>query len=223
MMNKIQTSNFKIQNKSKIRNPRIWILNMGFGICFEVWILMLGFCITACSSNKPAWEYMPDMANQPSVKSQEYEADLPHHRGMRVPPEGTMPRGYELYHYKEDPEGAGVALQNPLPRTKEVVLAGEKIFNAHCGVCHGAKGLGDGLVVPPFPKPPSLQSEKVRNWSDGRIFHVITMGQNIMPSYASQITPQARWAAIHYIRILQLAQNPTAQDVEAYKKTRVKK
>jgi len=108
-------------------------------------------------------------------------------------------------------------MKNPLPRTEEILLAGQKTYNIYCIVCHGPKGLGDGTVVPKFPKPPSLQSEKIRDWADGRIYHVITTGQNLMPSYASQIKPEQRWAAIHYIRALQKAQNPTPEDVEAYK------
>ena len=181
------------------------------------------FCIlffVGCSSNKPTWEYMPDMADSPSFKAQEYDPQAPHHRSLRTPVEGTIPRGYEPYHYKDDSEGAGRDLKNPLRRTEEVLLAGQKTYNTYCIVCHGAKGLGDGPIIPKFPKPPSLQSEKIRDWPDGRIYHVMTMGQNLMPSYASQIDAQTRWAVIHYIRVLQKAQNPTPQDVEAYKKER---
>ena len=71
-------------------------------------------------------------------------------------------------------------------------------------------GQGDGYIVPKFPRPPTLQSDKVRNWPDGNIYHVITMGQNLMPSYASQILPADRWAVIHYVRALQRSQHPTA-------------
>jgi mono/diheme cytochrome c family protein len=63
--------------------------------------------------------------------------------------------------------------------------------------------------------PPSLLSEKVRAWPDSRIFHIITRGQNLMPSYASQILPEDRWAAVHYVRALQRAAHPTAADLAA--------
>ena len=65
-----------------------------------------------------------------------------------------------------------------------------------------------------FPNPPSLHSEKVRNWKDGNIFHVITEGQNIMPSYSSQLTRQERWAVVLYIRALQRAQNAKESDIQ---------
>ena len=51
--------------------------------------------------------------------------------------------------------------------------------------------------------PPKLYSEKIRNeWSDGRIFHVITVGQGNMPAYAARIESDKRWAIIHYVRSL---------------------
>lgn len=181
-------------------------------------LIFLSGCFAG--GNRTTWEYMPDMADSPALKAQKYEADLPHHRAMLTPPEGTIPRGYQPYAYKDDPEGAARELQNPLPRTEAVLLGGQKTFNIYCATCHGPKGLGDGSVVPPFPRPPSLQSDKVRTWSDGRIFHVITVGQNLMPSYASQLDPQQRWAVIQYMRALQLAENPSDANVEAYKTER---
>ena len=74
--------------------------------------------------------------------------------------------------------------------------------------------MGDGSIVPKFPRPPSLQSDKVRQWADGRIFHTITIGQNLMPSYATQISAGDRWAIIHYVRALQRAKHPTAEDLK---------
>ncbi|HZE19942.1 MAG TPA: cytochrome c, partial [Candidatus Angelobacter sp.] len=66
-----------------------------------------------------------------------------------------------------------------------------------------------------FPMPPSLLSEKVSGWPDGRIYHVITRGQNLMPSYSSQILPEDRWAVIHYVRALERAAHPLPQDLRA--------
>lgn len=209
----------KQRSKTHIKFQKFLI----FGLYFLFLIFDLWFLQGCSSSSRTTWEYMPDMADQPSLKAQRYAPDLPHHRGMLEPVAGTIPRGYEPYPYKEDPEAAGKNLLNPLPRTQAVLEAGQKTFNTYCIVCHGTKGLGDGSVVPKFPKPPSLQSEKVRDWSDGRIYHVITMGQNLMPSYASQLTSQQRWAVIHYVRALQKAGNPKPEDVEEYQRARKEK
>ena len=175
-------------------------------------LLVLGGVFSGCGAegNRPPLDFVPHMSDSYAVKAQHLG---PFGEPMRVPPEGTLSQSSEPYHYANDPEGAGRDLKNPLPRTKSVLLRGQKMFNTYCIVCHGVKGEGDGSVVPKFPRPPSLQSEKVRNWPDGRIFHVVTVGQNLMPSYSSQISVTDRWAVIHYVRVLQRALNPTDADI----------
>ncbi len=46
-------------------------------------------------------------------------------------------------------------------------------------------------------------NSNVLKWEDGRFFHIITVGRARMKSYAAQISPEDRWAIIHYIRLLQ--------------------
>jgi mono/diheme cytochrome c family protein len=46
------------------------------------------------------------------------------------------------------------------------------------------------------------------------IFHVITNGQNSMPSYLSQITVDERWAIVNYVRALQRAKNAKDSDIK---------
>lgn len=154
---------------------------------------------------------MPDMVDSPAIKAQETV--------MNLPPEGTIPRGYTPYPYgKEEGDRAGEDLSNPLKSKKTVFALGQKKYDTYCIVCHGPTGKGNGTIVPKFPMPPSLHSDKVREWSDGRLFHVITKGQNLMPSYAVQITPEERWAIVYYVRALQRAVHPTEEDMEAFKK-----
>ena len=171
--------------------------------------VILAFGLSACGkSEKPSFVYMPDMAYSPALKAQE--------PGVRTPPKGTVPRGYVPYPYAKDAGAlAGKELTNPLTATQSVLERGQVMFNTYCIVCHGPQGEGDGTIVPKFPRPPSLQSEKVRGWADGNIFHVITVGQNLMPSYASQIAVADRWAIIHYVRVLQRSKHPTPEDVKA--------
>lgn len=210
---KLRWWNKSEKQRSKEARSRDKIFLFSLPLCLSASLLL----ISSCSSSKPAWEYMPDMANQPSLKAYKQDAAMSHQRSALLPVPGTIPRNYQPYRYRDDPEGAGRELKNPLPRSLEVLAAGQKIYQTHCIVCHGPKGDGNGTVVPPFPKPPSFHSEKVKNWSEGRIYHVITVGQNLMPAYASQIDADKRWAAIHYVRALQKAEGATAEDVEAYK------
>jgi mono/diheme cytochrome c family protein len=166
-------------------------------------------CVTGCRHEKPNVIYMPDMAYSPALKAQQMNS-------MRMPVPGTVSRDHVPYHYAKDPEGAGRELKNPLRPTASVFARGKKQFQVNCAVCHGLGAEGDGSIIPKFPRPPSLHSDKVRNWPDGRIYHVVTMGQNLMPSYAGQVSPNDRWAIIHYIRALQRAKHPTPEDLKAF-------
>ncbi|MCM2277757.1 MAG: cytochrome c [Oligoflexia bacterium] len=157
--------------------------------------------------DKPNFIYMPDMVYSPALKAQEGQ--------MLMPPAGTVPRDFSPYPYKTNPEEAGRALKNPVQPTEQVMARGKVMFETFCMPCHGPTGEGDGTIVPKFPRPPSLQSDKVKTWTDGRIYHVISAGQNLMPTYATQIDPVDRWAIIHYIRAFQKAKNPTAEDLKA--------
>jgi mono/diheme cytochrome c family protein len=170
--------------------------------------IALALSLAGCGKHsKPNFVYMPDMAYSPAYKAQEAGA-------VRYPPAGTIPRDYQPYALTNaTAEDAGKKIRNPLKRTTDILARGQTMYNTHCIVCHGPAGEGDGTIVPKFPRPPSLQSEKVRGWQDGSIFHVITVGQNLMPSYKAQIDAADRWAIIHYIRALQRSKNPTAEDL----------
>lgn len=134
--------------------------------------------------------------------------------GMRNPVPGTVARGQKEYPFKGKPEEAGKKLINPLLPTTEVLELGKSKFNALCSPCHGWLGDGASRLNGQFPNPPSLHSEKVRNWPDGRIYHIIMEGQNVMSSYASQTTEKERWAIILYIRALQRSLNAKQEDLQ---------
>jgi mono/diheme cytochrome c family protein len=148
-------------------------------------------------------EYMPDMARQISVRAQEFDPTASNGIAMRQPVAGTVPREYQPYPYDLADTTESGKLVNPLPATSEVLERGRKYFNTYCIVCHGPGGGGDGFIIPKFTKPPPLFSDKVVNWPDGRIYHTITLGQGLMPSYASQLLSEQRWAVIRYVRELQ--------------------
>lgn len=163
----------------------------------------------------PAIAFFNGMAVQPKVKAQSVSPILPEGDGMMLPVTGSVARGSVAYPYANDPERAGRELVNPLPASIPNLKRGEHIFDAFCQPCHGYNALGDGSAVGTgrLPPPPSLHSDKVRDWPDGRIFHVLTMGQNRMPSYVHQIEPVDRWAAILYVRTLERALAPKPGDL----------
>ena len=154
------------------------------------------------------------MMKQDKVIAQEPSEFFSDGFGMRAPVEGTVSRGYLPYLFKDKPEKAGDVLKNPLFSAKKNLELGKKKFDIYCSPCHGYFGEGDSRLRGQFPNPPSLHSEKVRNWTDGRIYHVITEGQNIMPSYSSQLNDMERWAVILYIRALQRSLNAKESDLK---------
>ena len=152
------------------------------------------------------------MRDQFKLKAQKPSDLFKNGIGMRPPVEGTVARGFLPYPYKGRPDLAGKYLVNPLLPTASNLERGKARFLTYCSPCHGNFARGDSRLRGQFPSPPTLHSDKVRNWPDGNIYHVITEGQNAMPSYASQVSRDDRWAIILYIRALQRAQNAKESD-----------
>jgi hypothetical protein len=136
---------------------------------------------------------------------------------MRNKVDGTVPKGFMPEDYKESPDSAGKYLINSLEYNEENIALGKKKYLTYCSPCHGNYAKGDSRLKDQFPMPPTLHSKKMNEWADGRIYHVITFGQGVMPSYAKQVTQKERWAIIQYIRTLQRALNPQEDDFNGAK------
>jgi mono/diheme cytochrome c family protein len=187
-----------------------------FDLKFMALLLGVGLLVSAATygtMNKLL--YLPPfdwMSNQNKFKPQAATDQYDDTRMMRSAPEGTVARGFIPYPYKGKPDSAGKFLVNPLQPTDEVLALGKAKFLTYCSPCHGNFAKGDSRLRGQFPNPPTLHSDKVRNWPDGNIFHVITEGQNLMPPYASQVSRDERWAIVHYVRALQRAFNAKESD-----------
>ena len=139
--------------------------------------------------------------------------------GMRTPVEGTVAKGFIPYPYMGQSNPTEV-LSNPFLPTKENIELGKGKYFTYCSPCHGDFADGDSRLRGQFPNPPTLHSNRAREFSDGMIYHIITNGQNVMPSYASQITREERWAIVNYVRVLQRAKNASESDlIEMNKET----
>lgn len=144
----------------------------------------------------------------------ESPAKTDQHDGQRYPAAASVP--VEHIPYPLDPSDAAgsAAINNPIAPTADNLRYGQQMYENTCAVCHGAEGTGKGYIVPPYPLPPDLTAQRVRNWSDGQIYHVITSGQGRMWSYKSQLTQMERWAVVNYVRALQRSQNPEPRDLD---------
>ena len=157
--------------------------------------------------NETFAEFNPvdDMHDQTALKAQEEE--------MLMPAPLTVPRNMRRFPAAlKGKNELAKGLINPVAVTKKSMARGQDLYMTYCVVCHGDGGLGNGTIIPKFPKPPALTSRKSRAWTDGQFYHVITNGQNAMPSYANQLRPMERWAVVNYIRALQRAEHPTQSD-----------
>jgi mono/diheme cytochrome c family protein len=144
------------------------------------------------------------MIDQPKEKPQRRDVFTGRATGDIDPPAGTVAIGDTPYLYEQnEADAAGAELVNPLAPTPDVIAHGKFVFENVCITCHGPRGAGDGYVTALFPKPPSLMTQKVRDWPDAQLFHRPMRGQNSMPSHARQVDAQDAWSVVLYIREMQ--------------------
>ncbi|HYN44345.1 MAG TPA: cytochrome c [Thermoanaerobaculia bacterium] len=145
-----------------------------------------------------------DMGDQLKLKPQRKDIFGARPTGLMEPQPGTVAVGEEPYPYAQnEADKAGAELKNPLQPTPEVLAHGKFVFENVCITCHGPKGAGDGNVTALFPKPPSLMTQKVRDWPDGQLFHRPMRGQNSMPSHSRQVDQKDSWSVVLWIREMQ--------------------
>ena len=170
------------------------------------WAIVAGVAaaLAACQpGEEPGAEYMPDMARGPAYKAFAPNQATRNGITLQRPVAGTIARGTTPFHYgKGDLEGerAGRELRNPYHPTPPTLEKGKVLYLTYCAVCHGDQGKGDGPISSKIPPPPSYKSERLIGFPAGRIYQVITMGSNKMPSYAVQLSPDDRWLIVTYIR-----------------------
>lgn len=175
-------------------------------------------------SSRPNVEFLPDMVHSPAYGAFATNPNFRDGKTLQPPVPGAIVRGYSPLHYQATPEDAlraGAELKCPV--ASDDVKRGERgavLFASFCQHCHGAGGLGDGLVARRgFPPPPSLLAAHALEMKDGQMFHALTYGQGNMPSHAAQLSREDRWTVIAHVRALQAnaagSQPPAAAKQEA--------
>jgi mono/diheme cytochrome c family protein len=157
------------------------------------------FLLSACKDgpNATKLQYMPDMADAPTVKAQE---------NFINPPEHSVTINAILY--PESPDLAEQELRNPFGEgaqvNEEVRKQGKKLFETYCHVCHGFDGKGKGTLGDAYPIPvPDLTRDELKAKKDGFFFLKISKGGQQMPAYAYAISPHERWWIVSHLRELQ--------------------
>lgn len=157
-----------------------------------------------------------DMHIQPKYLPYEPSDFFADGRSERQPVPGTVARGQlrldELFYTGK--ENGVVSNRFPFPITRADLERGRERFNIYCTPCHDYTGSGNGMIVQRgFPHPPSYQLPRLREAPVGHFFEVMTNGFGAMYSYAARVQPEDRWRIAAYIRVLQLSEGATLQDV----------
>lgn len=155
---------------------------------------------SACDEgrNVTKLQYMPDMADAPTVKAQEDYID---------PPEHSVATNAVLY--PASMEVAEREMKLPLymthpSRVQGTLAAGKKLFETYCSVCHGVDGKGKGTLGDAYPiVVPDISREDLAARKDGFFFMKISKGGAMMPSYGHATSPHERWQIVSYLRSLQ--------------------
>ena len=133
---------------------------------------------------------------------------------IAVPVNGSVP-----YHYKDTEDerirASKDIVGNPFPITEAGLVKGKELYNIYCGICHGENGGGLGYLVRDanpakgdlggvYPAAPAnFLLDTFYISTNGRFYHAIMYGKNVMGAYKEKLSFEERWQVIHYIRSLQ--------------------
>lgn len=159
-----------------------------------------------------------DMRDQPRYEALEESSFFPDRASARPRVADTVARNQPVL---DDQLHTGrvngqVADSFPFTITVAVLERGQERYNIFCAPCHGLVGDSKGIVTEyGMPVPTSFHDPDLRAEAAGYYFTIITDGTRVMPSYASRIRPEDRWAIIAYVRALQLSQNTAVDQLPA--------
>jgi len=175
--------------------------------------------LSSCYHSKqdPGYEYAPNMYHPIAYNPDQKNENFKNGQTAQTPVAGTVPVGFTKFPYENSIDGytkAGAELVNPFANDTTMLAEGQKLYTSFCSHCHGAQGKGDGSIVAAgkFPPPPSYSTGTssrggaMKDLTDGKIYHTITYGVNLMGAHASQITPEERWKIVLYVHQLQNVQ-----------------
>lgn len=145
---------------------------------------------------------------------------------ISVPLNSHVPYAYQDTE-EERTRAAQEIRNNPFPITAKGLAVGKELYTINCAICHGEKGDGAGyLVRDPDPAkgdpggkypaaPANFMLDTFLISSNGRFYHSIIYGKNVMGGYADKLNFEERWQIIHYIRSLQAASKNLKYDETA--------
>ena len=176
--------------------------------------------VSSCSDKRSTGlEYARNMYDPIGYNPDQPNKNFKNGMTAQLPPPHTVPVGFDAPEEDypntlEGYEAASKNLKNPLPADSANLYDGKMLFLRMCSQCHGLTGQGDGSIVQrgKFPAPPSYSKGNssrggaMKDLTDGKIFHTITYGVNLMGPHRYQLTPSERWKIVLYVHELQKLQ-----------------
>jgi mono/diheme cytochrome c family protein len=185
---------------------------------------LLGACNNFTTRQPPIWVWW-DMKKQAKYKPQAESEFFADGRTSRRPVDGAIAQETYVVNvaYSTGAEDGKYVARNPEAITKELLLQGQTKFNIYCAPCHDRTGSGRGVVpTKAIWVPGNLHDDRIVNYVDGELYHVITNGRRSMPGYRFQVAEKDRWAIVAYIRALQRSWRGTMADVPAELQSKVR-
>ncbi len=170
-------------------------------------------------------EALDPMITQQKVKPYVQSDFWPDKIAMRPPQPGTVAREDVMPPEVATGRAADgkVLTRLPVPVTRALLERGRQRFDITCAACHGQLADGVSLVARNMSlrAPPSLLARAQQ--PDGWYFQVMSEGFGLMPSYASVLPVEDRWAIVAYIRALQLSQSARLDQLPPAERARLEK
>ena len=168
-------------------------------------------------------EVFDPMITQQKVKAYRESEFWPDRISQRAPQPGTVAREDVLapaIATGRGPDGK-VLTRIPLEVNRKLLERGRSRFEIHCAACHGYLADGVSLVARNMSlrPPPSLLARAQQ--PDGWYFQVMSEGFGLMPSYASHLSVEERWAIVAYLRALQISQSMRADALAPAERARL--
>ncbi|MEX0994246.1 MAG: c-type cytochrome [Balneolaceae bacterium] len=163
-----------------------------------------------------------NMHFQERFNAQEENPYFENGMAMRLPVEGTVARGMlrnnSILFEGVDEDGNYVD-EIPFELTRDFLYRGKERYDIYCQVCHGGTGDGQGIIMTGqygYVPAPTYHREASYNMPDGELYSAIANGIRTMPSYATQIKVEDRWAIVAYVRALQKSQNVSETEMDQF-------
>lgn len=188
-------------------------------------LLLVSVALMSCrgqKTDKPPVRTHFNMNFQERFNAQQENQFFENGMAMRMPVEGTVARGNLRNNtalFEGVDESGEFVDEIPVDITESFLYRGKERYDIFCTACHGGTGDGRGIIMTGdygYVPAPSFHRSASYDMPDGELYSAIANGIRNMPSYATQIKVEDRWAIVAYIRALQRSQNVQESEMEQF-------